>query len=121
MKDVITPVHVERRLRELGAELDHATTRCEEAEFTYVKAKTDYDLSSAKERMAMRDRALERGSKVTVQEIEDHALLRCANQYTDLNIAEATVKAARANVSRIRVQIDIARSVGTSVRASLEV
>jgi hypothetical protein len=37
-----------------------------------------------------------------------------------LNSAEATVKAARANAQRIRTQVDIARSIGTSVRASLE-
>jgi hypothetical protein len=30
------------------------------------------------------------------------------------------VKVARANVNRIKVQIDIARSVGTAVRAAME-
>lgn len=121
MSDVLTPVAVERRLRDLGKELDEASAKCEAAEFNYVQAKIDFDLGSAKERLRIRDRALERGAKVTVQEIEDNALVNCATQYTNVNIAEATVKAARANVSRVKTQIDIARSVGTSVRASLEV
>ena len=34
--------------------------------------------------------------------------------------AEAIVRAARSNASRIRTQVDIARSVGTSVRTSME-
>jgi hypothetical protein len=35
-------------------------------------------------------------------------------------VAEAVVRAARSNASRIRTQVDIARSVGTSVRTSME-
>jgi hypothetical protein len=43
------------------------------------------------------------------------------DELTALNAAEGIVKAARANSSRIRVQIDIARSVGASVRAAMDV
>jgi hypothetical protein len=35
--------------------------------------------------------------------------------------SEAVVKATRANMQRIKTQIDIARSVGTSVRSSMEI
>jgi len=38
-----------------------------------------------------------------------------------VNTAEATVKSARANATRIRTQVDIARSVGTSVRTEYSV
>lgn len=121
MSDIATPVQVENRLRSLGRELDEVQGRCDSAEFEFVHAKVDFDLRSAKARMAIRDTALDRGVKFTVQEIEDRALVSCAEEYTRVNVAEATVKVARANVGRIKVQIDIARSVGTSVRASMEV
>jgi len=38
-----------------------------------------------------------------------------------LYISEAIVKSARANASRIRTQIEIGRSVGASVRTSMEI
>jgi hypothetical protein len=34
---------------------------------------------------------------------------------------EATVKSSRGNMARLKTQVDIARSVGSSVRASMEV
>jgi 4-hydroxy-3-methylbut-2-en-1-yl diphosphate synthase IspG/GcpE len=37
-----------------------------------------------------------------------------------IGITEAIVKAARANASRIKTQVEIARSIGTSVRTSLD-
>ena len=35
--------------------------------------------------------------------------------------AEALVRASRANAQRIRTQVDIARSIGTSVRTSMDI
>lgn len=119
--DVVTPVQVESRLRALGKELDEAHEKQESAEFLYVHRKIAYDLASARARTQLRDRCLERGTKITVSELEDMALLACEPEYTEWNIAEATVKVARANVSRLRTQVDIARSVGTTVRASLDI
>jgi hypothetical protein len=37
-----------------------------------------------------------------------------------IGFAEAAVKAARANANRIKTQVEIARSIGTSVRTSLD-
>lgn len=115
----ITPEKVEQRLRELGKELDDAFEDLKNAEHGYAKAKTDYELDYARARMDIRQRALRSGVKCTVNEVDDEALDRCADSYTALNAAEATVKAARENNRRINTQIDIARSVGTSVRAAM--
>lgn len=119
--DVVTPEHVERRLRSLGRELDDAHRDLEAAEHEFAAAKTAFELTVARKRLQVRDRTLERGVKVTVQEIEDTALIGAEAEYTRLNAAEAVVKATRANNARIKTQIDIARSVGTSVRAALDV
>jgi hypothetical protein len=57
---------------------------------------------------------------MTAVQREDQALIENSEAHMKLAIAEATVKAARGNVTRIRTQVDIARSIGTSVRTSLE-
>jgi hypothetical protein len=40
--------------------------------------------------------------------------------HMQIAIAEASVKAARANATRIKTQVEIARSIGTSVRTSMD-
>jgi hypothetical protein len=113
----ITPVQVEKRLVALGVEIDDAQSFLESSEMEYFTAKTDCELSLAGERIALS----KSGLKFTVQEKEDIALTACADKYRRLGEAEAKVRAARSNVQRIRAHIDIVRSVGTSVRASMEV
>lgn len=119
--EVVTPAQVEYRLRQLGAEMDKAHEELVASEVRYSDAKSSFEIRSAHARMAVKQRSLEKGVKVTVQEIEDQALIQCAAEYTELNMADALVRAARENVRKIRTHIDIARSVGTSVRASMDV
>lgn len=121
MTDVILPGHVDRRLINLSKELDSACEGLFKAEREYMDAKTAYEIGSAQARMRVKQSAIERGAKVTVQDCDDESLLACRDELTRLNIAEALVKSARANNARLRVQIDIARSVGASVRASMDV
>ena len=111
---MITPETIEKRLTSLSREVDEAHQFLEEAEAAYHKAKTDYEVSMASSRLSFAN------EKLRVQDVQDIALRDNAHLYRALNTAEATVKAARANAQRIRTQVDIARSVGTSVRASLE-
>jgi hypothetical protein len=56
-----------------------------------------------------------------VQERDDLALLDNESLHTQIGFAEAAVKAARANAMRIKTQVEIARSIGTSVRTSMEI
>ncbi len=121
MSDVILPGHVDRRLITLSKELDTATMWLCDAEEGYMAAKTAHDIAAATQRMRMKQIMIETGQKPTVQEIEDRALLAYRDELTELNACEGIVKAARANSARIRVQIDIARSVGASVRAAMDV
>lgn len=86
-----------------------------------MQSKTEYEIAAARARMKFKQRSIDRGVKVTVQEIDDEALIECRDELTKLNTSEAVVRSTRANVSRVRTQIDIARSVGTSVRAAMEV
>jgi hypothetical protein len=59
--------------------------------------------------------------KLTSVQRDDEALIQNAEQHMQLAMAEASVKANRANANRIRTQVDIARSISVSVRASMEI
>jgi uncharacterized protein with von Willebrand factor type A (vWA) domain len=111
---VVTPQAIEKKLLLLSKEVDEAHVFLENAELSYHKSKSDYELGMAATRLSFGK------EKLRVQDVQDLALTQNAHLYRTLNTAEATVKAARANATRIRTQVDIARSVGTSVRASLE-
>lgn len=111
---VVTPQAIENRLASLSKEIDDAHDFLEQAEHGYHKTKSEFEIAVATERLSFA------GEKLRVQDVQDHALIKCQTQYRALNQAEAVVKAARANATRIRTQVDIARSIGTSVRASLE-
>jgi hypothetical protein len=111
---LVTPQQVEKRLMELSAEIDEAQAFLKQAELAYYTAKTECEIKLAKVRLSTKID----GVKLTAQDKADLATVECANLITAVGIAEATVKAARANATRINTQIDIARSVGTSVRAA---
>ena len=112
---MVTPQSIENRLVVLSKEVDEAHKFLEQAETNYHQAKTSYEIEMAHSRMKLST------EKMRVQDVQDYALLACKDFYSALNMAEAVVKSARANATRIRTQVDIARSVGTSVRASLEI
>lgn len=113
----ITPAQVEARLLELSKEIDNSHDELSASESKYHVAKAAYEISIARSRMANRASA----GKISVSQVEDMALLDNTEQHMELAIAETQVKAARANVQRIRTQVDIARSISVSVRASLEI
>lgn len=112
---MVTPQVIENRLTALSKDIDSAQEWLEEAEKEYHTAKTEYELGMAKARMTFSS-----AGKLRVQDVQDAALLQNADSYIRVNNAEASVKAARGNAQRVRTQVDIARSIGTSVRSSLE-
>jgi hypothetical protein len=111
---MVTPQTIEQRLLALSKEIDDAHNYLEDAERAYHKSKAAFEIAVARARLSHHQ------SKLRVQDIQDLALLETETEYHALQISEAQVKAARANATRIRTQVDIARSIGTSVRASLE-
>ena len=120
MSDITTPAAIERRLKQLGVELDEANKHLAEAELNYMMSKATYEVNSAAARMSIKRKASEAGSKVTVAEVEDEAILHCRDDMSNYYTSEAIVRAARANISRVKTQVDIARSIGTSVRVSMD-
>lgn len=119
MDEQLTPYDIERRLLVLSRELDSATTDLADAEAAYHKSKSEYELLIAKTRIKLAEEY--KGQKLTVQEKEDMALVRCEREHLALAADTAWVRGSRGNIERIKTQIDVARSMGTSVRAAMEV
>jgi multidrug resistance efflux pump len=118
---VLTPQMVENRLKELSREIDESHSELVEAESHYLSVKAQYEIALAKSRLNMARRSSPTGKNYTVGEREDLAIVENEELHLRMASAEALVRGARANAQRIRTQVDIARSIGTSVRTSLDV
>lgn len=112
----LTPMQVEKRLVDLTKEVDEAHKDLVAAEQVYHTCKASLEIAMARSRMSVSHPDF----KLTSAQRDDQALIDNAEQHMQLAISEAQVKAARANANRIRTQVDIARSISVSVRASME-
>jgi len=115
---LLTPYEVERKLLSLGAALDEATTDLIEAESAFTHSKRVLEMALARARADISEKY--RNDKLTVQEKADIALLMCEEQVIQADADEIWVKGSKAIVSNLRSQVDIIRSVGTSVRSSMD-
>ena len=120
MSEIITPAMVEQKLRGLSKEVDEAHKVLVEVETIYHSVKADYEIAMAKSRITLATKSAPNGKNYTVGEREDLALVQNEELHKDLAIIQARVLASRANTNRLKMQVDIARSVGTSVRTSMD-
>lgn len=111
----MTPVEVEDRLVRLDLALEEAFKELDEAEYEYHQTKVDLELGLAAARMALAGTG-----KMTVQEKEDRALVANEEQARTMAVVDARVKAARANIAKLRTQADIVRSIGAGLRTSMD-
>ena len=118
--NVVTPVQVEARLKDLSRLIDEAHNDLVSAESNYHQNKANYEIAMASTRLTLASKSAPSGKNYTVGEREDMALLENRDLHRLVAGDEAVVKANRANVARLRVQVDIARSIGSSVRSSME-
>ena len=121
MSEIITPAQVEQRLFKLSLEIDKAQVELDKAEEQYVMNKAKYEIAIAKARIALSGEVNINKKPLTATEKEDKALVSIQELHILIASAEILVKAARANVSRIKTQVDITRSIGSSVRSAMEV
>ena len=120
MNEIITPAMVEQKLRGLSKEVDEAHKVLVEVETIYHSVKADYEIAMAKSRITLATKSSPTGKNYTVGEREDLALIQNEELHKDLAIVQAKILASRANTNRLKMQVDIARSVGTSVRTSMD-
>jgi hypothetical protein len=120
MSAVVTPVQVERRLKDLSGELDTCHDDLVQAEQTYFATKAQYEVALAKSRLTLSSKSSPTGKNYTVGEREDMAIVENADLHFSMASAEAFVRAARANAVRLKTQVDIARSISVSVRTGMD-
>lgn len=120
MSEIITPAMVEQKLRGLSKEVDEAHKTLVEIETVYHGIKADYEVAMAKSRITLATKSSPTGKNYTVGEREDLALVENEMLHKDLAMVQARVLASRANTNRLKMQVDIIRSVGTSVRTSMD-
>jgi hypothetical protein len=114
---ILTPAMIEKRLKDLSHEVDYSHAELAQAEKDYYETKARYEIALAHSRLSV---AGKRDGKLTVSDKADLALVSVEDLHMKLATVEALVKAARANANRVRTQVDIARSIGTSVRTSMD-
>lgn len=115
---VVTPMDIERNMRLLYDEIDAMPEQIKAAEQAYAEAKVAYEIAEARAWMSA---VSPHGGKPTVGERERIATLATEEQLRQLLLAEAMKKAAQANAIKVRVQADLIRSMGASVRSSLDI
>jgi outer membrane murein-binding lipoprotein Lpp len=120
MTQVVTPQQIEARLYALSKEIDAAHEELAQCEGEYHRKKAEYEVCMARSRMSYAAKSSPTGKNYTIQERDDLALLENENLHFDVNLIEARVKAARNNAARIRVQVDLTRSMSASVRTSMD-
>ena len=122
MRDLpVTPAEVERKMIQLSGQLDICQQDLERAEKNYADLKAQHEIGLAKSRINLASKKNEAGKALTATEKDDFALIENEDTHLLLASAEALVKASRANASRLKTQVDLARSIGSSVRSSMEI
>lgn len=120
MTQVITPAQIEARLYTLSKEIDEAHQMLVDTEREFHETTAYYEVDLARSRMTMASKSSPTGKNYTVGEREDMALIENAESHFKIATIEAQVRAARANVQRLKTQVEIARSMSASVRNSME-
>lgn len=118
---ILTPALIEQKMVYLSKQLDICQQELELAEKKYADLKAQHEIGLAKSRINLASKKNEAGKPLTATEKDDFALIENEDTHLLLASAEALVKASRANASRLKTQVDLARSIGSSVRSSMEI
>lgn len=120
MSQVVTPQQIEARLYALSKEIDESHESLVDCERVFHETTAKYEIAMARSRIELASKSSPTGKNYTVGEREDMALIENADFHFQIATVEAQVKAARANVFRLKTQVEIARSMSASVRSSME-
>lgn len=118
---IVTPQQVEKRLYDLSKDIDDVQRQLEITEKAYYETKAAYEIGLARTRMTYASKSSPNGKNYTVQERDDMALIENEDLHFQLASLEATVRAVRGKAAAVRQQVDVARSIGTSVRAAVDI
>lgn len=114
---VLTPVQVERKLLDLSESNMRTYQELRDAEHTFAQAKAEFEVAYSKARLTTHAEHKD----WTVGRRDDYATAATEDERLRLAAAEAVVRSARAKAGAVKTQVEIIRSIGTSVRTSMEV
>lgn len=112
----VNPAQVEQQMLQLLKDNRAAYDELRMCEAEFEKRSSDWEIHKARAYLA----TFASEEKWTEARRSAYAVSKCEDARLLLGAATARVKAARAKVAAIKVEVDLVRSVGTSVRSSLE-
>jgi len=112
----VTPAEVERQMLDLLKANRAAYDELRACEEQYERCSADWEVQKAKAYLA----TFTNEDRWTEARRTAYAVSQCEDTRIHLAAATSRVRAARAKVAAIKVEVDLVRSVGTSVRSSLE-
>lgn len=112
----LTPMDIEVRLHDLSNALTDAHADLSDAEYAYQNSKVALEVAMARSRIKYGGAE---GRRMTVQEKEDMAVVDNEVVMQAHAVDIGVIRACRANVDRLKVQIDVARSQGSLIRSAI--
>lgn len=116
---VLTPPQIEQQLRALSRRIGEAQAENATVEMTFSTDKAELEISMAKTRLKYANQSKPGGKNYTADERTDLAVTENEELFRKVAVDEALVKASRGRINQLNTQTDIARSVSTSVRTSM--
>lgn len=105
-----SPNDVSMRLAELSRMLQAATLELAQTDEDAVRTKQRYEVAFARAFLS---------SEGSAEARKQSAVLTVENQRLDMEIAAAKLRAVRARIDTLKVQIDVGRSFGAALRAEI--
>ncbi len=116
-RNEISPNQVVLNLLELSRQLQQLSDNLDELELEAVHAKEAHTVAYAR---AFLDTSQYTGKAPSVDVRKQQALLDTSNERLAAEIAEAKVRAAKNQISTLKVRIDVGRSAAALVRAEAD-
>lgn len=101
---------IARRLMELSRDLDAQTSQAEELDERAVKARHAYEIAFSRAFL---------GSTGSVDARKHHAVIDTEIEKLEAEIADQVLRACRARIATIKVQIETGRSLSAALRAEV--
>ena len=99
-----------------GRRIGQLAEECADVAATAAECEADYKIEFAKARMTLRDEVAERGMKVTVSEIDDHATLEAAPSLRAMLVAQGSMTAIREALRASQARLDGLRTLAAGYR-----
>ena len=99
-----------------GRRIGQLAEECADVAQNAGECEADYKFEFAKTRIVIRDDSAKSGSKITVGEVDDLALVRCYNSYRSYLLAQGSLTAIRDALRASQARLDALRTIASGYR-----